>query len=102
MVLIVLKIQEITKNKDNFVKFIDRNIAISSKDGFAKSPMASEGIVKIINDHAASCVDTLFAVTKVKSAFLIETKIKENVKVQVLNESLTKNTLEKSRLLKSL
>jgi chromosome segregation ATPase len=33
---------------------------------------------------------------------LIETKIKENVKVQVLNESLTKNTLEKSRLLKSL
>ena len=96
------KIQEITKSKDNFVKFIDRNIAISSKDGFSDSPIASDGIVKIINDHATSCVDTLFAVTKVKSAFLIETKIKENVKVQVLNESLTKNTLEKSRLLKSL
>ena len=96
------KIQEITKSKDNFVKFIDRNIAISSKDGFSNSPIASDGIVKIINDHATSCVDTLFAVTKVKSAFLIETKIKENVKVQELNESLTKNTLEKSRLLKSL
>ena len=96
------KIQEITKNNDNFVKFIDSNIAISNKEDFAKSPMANEGIIKIINDHAASCVDTLFAVTKVKSAFLIETKIKENVKVQVLNESLTKNTLEKSRLLKSL
>ena len=96
------KIKEITKNNDNFVKFIDSNIAISNKEDFAKSPMANEGIIKIINDHAASCVDTLFAVTKVKSAFLIETKIKENVKVQVLNESLTKNTLEKSRLLKSL
>lgn len=96
------KIQEITKNNDNFVKFIDSNIAISNKEDFAKSPMANEGIIKIINEHAASCVDTLFAVTKVKSAFLIETKIKENVKVQVLNESLTKNTLEKSRLLKSL
>jgi hypothetical protein len=96
------KIQDITKNNDNFVKFIDSNIAISNKEDFAKSPMANEGIIKIINDHAASCVDTLFAVTKVKSAFLIETKIKENVKVQVLNESLTKNTLEKSRLLKSL
>lgn len=96
------KIKEITKNNDNFVKFIDSNIAISNKEDFAKSPMANEGIIKIINDHAASCVDTLFAVTKVKSAFLIEAKIKENVKVQVLNESLTKNTLEKSRLLKSL
>jgi hypothetical protein len=96
------KIQEITKNNDNFVKFIDSNIAISNKEDFAKSPMANEGIIKIINDHATSCVDTLFAVTKVKSAFLIETKIKENVKVQELNESLTKNTLEKSRLLKSL
>jgi hypothetical protein len=96
------KIQEITKNNDNFVKFIDSNIAMSNKEDFAKSPMANESIIKIINDHATSCVDTLFAVTKVKSAFLIETKIKENVKVQELNESLTKNTLEKSRLLKSL
>ena len=96
------KIQEITKNNDNFVKFIDSNIAISNKEDFAKSPMANEGIIKIINDHATSCVDTLFAVTKIKSSFLIETKVKENVKVQVLNESLTKNTLERSRLLKSL
>ena len=96
------KIQEITKNNDNFVKFIDGNIALSNKEDFAKSPMANEGIIKIINDHATSCVDTLFTVTKVKSSFLIEAKVKENVKVQVLNESLTKNTLEKSRLLKSL
>ena len=96
------KITEVTEGSEKFSKFVKQNSATLINDDFLSSPLSKEGVIKIINVHAKSCVDKMYEVLKVKSSFLIETQVKENSQVQDLNKKLTESVLEKSNLEKVL